>query len=142
MKKILILALILLLGCAPAMAGCGSSQDTPPSKEAKKYPEITFDYNDYVGRIGIGKIERGKAVSHTFKFRNTGRVPLVILDVAVSCGCTTSQYTKEPVLPGRYGEVTITFDGEGFGRFTKSATLTLNTRKGREVLYITGEIKN
>jgi len=62
--------------------------------------------------------------------------------VAVSCGCTSSQYTKEPVLPGRYGEVTITFDGEGFGRFTKSATLTLNTRKGREVLYITGEIKN
>ena len=46
------------------------------------------------------------------------------------------------MLPGRYGEVTITFDGEGFGRFTKSATLTLNTRKGREVLYITGEIKN
>ena len=132
MKKILILALILLLGCAPAMAGCGSSQDTPPSKEAKKYPEISFENDTY--KYDFGKIERGKAVSHTFKFRNTGRVPLVILDVAVSCGCTTSQYTKEPVLPGRYGE--------GFGRFTKSATLTLNTRKGREVLYITGEIKN
>lgn len=140
MKKILILALVLLLGCAPAMAGCGSSQDTPPSKEGKKYPEIAFENDTY--KYDFGKIDRGKAVSHTFKFRNTGRVPLVILDVAVSCGCTTSRYTKEPVLPGRYGEVTITFDGEGFGRFTKSATLTLNTRKGREVLYITGEIKN
>ena len=137
MKKILTMALALLLACGPAVAGCGPS-DGRGAKEAKKYPEITFENDTY--KYDFGKVTFGESVSHTFKFRNTGRVPLVVLDVVTSCGCTTPEYTKEPILPGRYGQVKVTFNGDGYGRFTQSVTLALNTRKGREILYITGQI--
>ena len=130
------ITLALLLACGSAFAGCGPSGDA--QKKNRKYPAVEFENDTY--KYDFGKIVRGESVSHVFKFRNTGNAPLVIADVTTSCGCTTPEYTKEPVLPGRYGEVKITFDGEGFGRFTKSVTLTLNTRKGREILYITGTI--
>lgn len=138
MKKIMTITLVLLLACGSAFAGCGPANDA--QKKDRKYPAIEFENDTY--KHDFGKVVRGESVSHVFKFRNTGKAPLVIADVTTSCGCTTPEYTKEPVLPGRYGEVKVTFDGEGFERFTKSITLTLNTRKGREILYITGTIVN
>ena len=82
----------------------------------------------------------GQEISHVFKFRNTGKAPLVIKDVASSCGCTTPEYPREPIMPGKTGEIKMTFNGEGYDRFIKSVTLILNTREGREILYITGKL--
>lgn len=137
MKHLVSLVLTLLLACSSAWAGCGGS-GADQAKSEKKYPQIAFENDTY--KYDFGKVARGESVSHVFRFRNTGDAPLVILDVATSCGCTTPEYTREPVLPGRYGQVKITFNGEGYERFTKSVTLSLNTRKGREILYITGRI--
>ena len=131
------IALTLSLACGFAPATCAYAQQTQGQDE-KKYPEIAFENDTY--KYDFGKIKRGQSVSHVFKFRNTGLSPLVILDVTTSCGCTTPEFTRKPVMPGQYGEVKVTFNGEGYERFTKSVTLSLNTRKGREILYITGRI--
>ncbi|MEE1964611.1 DUF1573 domain-containing protein [Allomuricauda taeanensis] len=42
---------------------------------------------------------QGSAVEHIFKFKNTGKVPLVILDATSTCGCTVPSCPKEPIPP-------------------------------------------
>ena len=113
-----------------------SQQSTEIKKE--KRPIMAWERN--ARKWDFGNVERGKKVSHVFKFKNTGNAPLVIANVATSCGCTMPEYPREPIMPGEESQVKVTFNGEGWDRFTKSVTLTLNTREGREILYITGNI--
>lgn len=55
----------------------------------------------------------GEQLTHTFKFKNTGTVPLVITDFKVACSCTKAIYSKEPILSNQESEIEITFDTNG-----------------------------
>jgi hypothetical protein len=62
-----------------------------------------------------------------FEFTNIGGVPLIINDVKASCGCTTPDWSKQPVPPGGKGFVKATFDPSGRPeQFTKTITITSN----------------
>lgn len=52
-------------------------------------------------------------VSATFVVKNTGDAPLAITRVIASCGCTTPEWTKEPIAPGASGNIKITYDPKG-----------------------------
>lgn len=54
--------------------------------------------------------ESGGKVSHTFSYTNTTDSPIVVVDVAVSCGCTTPRFSREPLAPGATAQMTIEFD--------------------------------
>lgn len=85
--------------------------------------------------------EEGGPVTHKFTFRNTGDAPVVIQQVSSSCGCTVSDWSKEPVLPGKDGFVSGTFNPMGRpGSFSKSLTVVSNAAPSREVLYLTGNV--
>ena len=45
----------------------------------------------------FGEILQGKPVSVEFSFTNEGDEPLLVADVVTSCGCTASDYSKEPI---------------------------------------------
>ena len=81
MKKILIAAFAAVISLLPVSA-CGS--DSNAGQENKEYPVIKFE-NDQ-RKFDFGNTPRGQEISHVFKFRNTGKAPLVIKDVASSCG--------------------------------------------------------
>ena len=51
-------------------------------------------------RHNFGKIKAGAKARHVFKFKNTGKEPLIIADAKASCGCTTPEWPKEPIKPG------------------------------------------
>ncbi|KKS67408.1 MAG: hypothetical protein UV36_C0008G0016 [Parcubacteria group bacterium GW2011_GWC2_42_6] len=70
---------------------------------------INFDNNIH----DFKKIKEQDGLATTvFKFKNTGDAPLVINRVQASCGCTTPTWTKEPILPGKTGEIEpLTIDG-------------------------------
>ena len=57
--------------------------------------------------FGTIKEADGK-VSHTFEVSNTGDMPLVITRVIASCGCTTPEWPKEPVAPGKKAQIKVT----------------------------------
>jgi hypothetical protein len=79
-------------------------------------------------------------VSHTFTFKHVGKSPLVIQNVETSCGCTSPEWTKEPVQPGKTGVVKATFNPVGrVGHFEKK--LTVKTNLGTADLYITGLVE-
>lgn len=79
-------------------------------------------------------------VSCTFHFRNVGNKPLVIHQIASSCGCTTPVWTREPVLPGHSGKIDVTFSNDqGPYPFEKSLTVYVSGRNRPAVLKIKGQ---
>ena len=101
-------------------------------------PQIEFKVKDF----DFGKIkEEDGAVSTTFEFINTGVAPLIISGVTASCGCTTPDWTKEPVPAGGKGIVKATYNAKGRpGVFKKSITVRSNAAEGSVVLTIAGEV--
>lgn len=63
--------------------------------------------------IDFGDITQGDKVSHTFAFTNSGNTPLIISNVAVTCGCTATNWPKEPIAPGKTSEITVSFNSTG-----------------------------
>ncbi|WP_143960373.1 DUF1573 domain-containing protein [Litoribacter populi] len=61
----------------------------------------------------FGDITQGDKVEHTFKFENTGGAPLVISNVAATCGCTVPAWPKEPIAPGESAEIKVSFNSAG-----------------------------
>lgn len=51
--------------------------------------------------VDMGTFDWRKEQTAVFTLTNTGESPLVIIDVATSCGCVSASYSKEPVQPGK-----------------------------------------
>lgn len=74
-------------------------------------PPTTMQF--YETRYNFGNVKEGDKVKHSFKFKNTGQNPLMIARTDVSCGCTVTSYSLQPVAPGADGEITIEFNSHG-----------------------------
>ena len=81
-------------------------------------------------------------VKHKFIFENTGNEPLVLLKVNPDCGCTSADYSKEPIAPGAKGFVEVSYDPKNhLGTFNKIVRVISNeTLKPMSILRITGEV--
>lgn len=88
----------------------------------------------------FGKIEQNKPVTNVFEFTNSGTDPIVLGNVAASCGCTTPTWTKEPIMPGKTGTVTATFNAGAVGPFNKTVTVPSNAENGTIYLTLKGEV--
>jgi hypothetical protein len=49
----------------------------------------------------LPKIKEGEIVEVTYRFKNTGNMPLVVDNVSASCGCTVPEKPEEPIMPGK-----------------------------------------
>src|SRR5690606_17224141 len=54
--------------------------------------------------------QNGGAVTYSFQFANIGDRPVRILSVQASCGCTTPDWTRDPVAPGKGGYIQASYD--------------------------------
>jgi hypothetical protein len=63
--------------------------------------------------VNFGNIVQGTKVEHTFVFENKGTAPLIISNVAVTCGCTATSWPKEPIAPGQSSSMKISFNSAG-----------------------------
>ncbi|WP_310396277.1 DUF1573 domain-containing protein [Hymenobacter sp.] len=136
MKKTLLLALSLTAAAFSAQAQAPKPADKAAGPVAG--PAITFEEVKY----DFGSVVQGGVVDHTFKFKNTGTAPLVISNIGVSCGCTTPEYTKDPVLPGKTGSITAHFNTTGkMGMQNKVLTVESNAPAGSATVSLVGEVK-
>ena len=88
-------------------------------------PVMTFNEMEH----DFGDIKPGAVVKHTFTFKNTGKTPLVISGASSTCGCTTPDWTKEPIAPGEEGKIDVQFDSHGkSGQVSKTITIQANTQ--------------
>ncbi|NVO30085.1 DUF1573 domain-containing protein [Hymenobacter lapidiphilus] len=91
----------------------------------------------------FGSIPEGVMASHEFRFKNTGNQPIIIANVQASCGCTTPDWTKTPILPGKSGMVKAVYSSAGRpGVFNKTVTVVSNATTPSAVLTIKGNVLN
>jgi hypothetical protein len=154
MKNILSL---ITFGLLIGLTSCGQKEGETPAQE-KLSPEMisnpataetTADPNDIplpeftfeVDQHHFGVITQGEKVSYSFKFKNTGKAPLIISSANASCGCTVPEYTKDPVAPGDEGHINVTYNSDGkAGMESKTVTLIANTIPNTKVLTISAEV--
>jgi len=72
------------------------------------------------------------SVETAFPFKNTGDVPVRIVRVTSSCGCTVAKPTRELIPPGAGGEVTAIFQ-IGYRTGLQQKTITVETEPAATV---------
>ncbi len=83
--------------------------------------------------------EEGGKVSCVFRFTNKGKSPVIIYSVKTSCGCTTPEWTRNPILSGKEGHIKVIYDPANRpGIFSK--TITVRTSLGTKRLFIKGTV--
>jgi hypothetical protein len=129
MKKIMMIVALALI------ANVGFSQKATDAKG--DFASIQWDGATY----DFGKIKQGVPVTHKFTFTNKGKTPAVITNAQPSCGCTTPDWTRDPVMTGGEGYVKATFNAMALGPFDKVITVSANTEGGVILLHIKGEVE-
>ena len=101
-------------------------------------PKIYFKENEH----DFGEITAGEVLTYAYKFSNTGGADLIISNVLTSCGCTVSEFPKEPIKPGGTGFIKLTFDSRGrSGYQNKTATIETNTLPNKVFIRLKATIK-
>ncbi|NJN78804.1 MAG: DUF1573 domain-containing protein [Saprospiraceae bacterium] len=109
---------------------------TPPVPSGPK-TKMAFGESTY----NFGTVSEGEKVEHIYKFKNSGNEPLIISNAQGSCGCTVPQWPKEPIAPGKSGEIKVVFDSKGkAGKQSKTVTITANTDPATTTINIEGEV--
>jgi hypothetical protein len=132
MKKLLLMLFFVNLGCL------AYSQQT--ADNSKNQPVITF--KETAWDFGTISQTAGK-VSHSFEVTNTGKEVLLISNVQGSCGCTVTEWSKEPIVPGSKGYVKVAYDPTNRpGAFNKTITVTNNSASSPVYLTVKGSVSN
>lgn len=140
MRKQLLLALLFAL--TVSAAAWAQTTQNPGNKSvaaqnnnnlaAFQWDKTTHDF---------GNIPQNQPVTATFKFKNVGKVPLVITSAVGSCGCTVPHWPKEPIAPGESAEIKATFNAAAVGAFNKTVSITANVEGGTAVLTLKGNVE-
>ena len=118
-------AVLVAIACVVAMSAAAQS--------SLRFTRSSWDFGTI--READGK------VSCTFEYVNRGKQPVVIDQVNVSCGCTTPEFSRKPIMAGERGEMKVTFDpANREGEFVKEITVFTGGRRYRTTLRISGNI--
>lgn len=127
MKKVLsIIAFIAVTGAVTAQTAT-STENTP---------EFQFVSEVY----DFGNIPQGVPAEARFEFTNVGKEPLIITDVQKTCGCTKTDWSKEPIAPGQKGWIIAEYNAANEGAFTKAITVMSNTKTPTMKLTFKGTV--
>ena len=113
-----------------------NAQSPKPSNKKSKAPKIIFDttVHDY------GNIMSGDDGTCEFKFKNTGKEPLILTNVYSSCGCTVPSWPKEPIMPGKSETSKVKYNTNRLGTINKKVTVVSNSENGTIELFIKGNV--
>lgn len=118
MKKI---STLILSFCLALLV---NAQQSTTTTDVIVLKETGFDF---------GKIPQGKPVYHFFEVTNSGKEPMVISNVQTSCGCTTPEWSKDPIAPGATAKVRVGYNAASEGMFEKYITITYNQNLSKQV---------
>ena len=88
----------------------------------------------------FGKIKQGVPVTTSFTVTNSSNKPIVLESVVASCGCTTPEWSKEPIAPGASAQIKVGYNAAAVAPFTKDITIRLAGVQESKVIHITGEV--
>jgi hypothetical protein len=123
MKKILLLAAVFATGFT-AMA----------QQKADEVIKVNTEKYDF------GKIKQGTPVTTYFTITNTSDKPITIENAWAGCGCTTPEYSKEPIAPGGTSKLKVGYNAAAMGHFDKDVNVKIAGYQQQKVVKITGEV--
>ncbi len=138
MKRLFLLVLFLAAVSFSSHAQDAAKKDTAVKQaDNPNAPEMTFEteMHDY------GTIKQSADGGCEFKFKNTGKEPLVISNARGSCGCTVPTWPKEPIMKGQTAVIKVHYDTKRVGAFTKTVTIESNAKTNPRVLTIKGTVE-
>lgn len=119
----------------PAVAG---TETAAPVKSNQPTTTIALSESNF----DFGTIKKGAKVNHVYEVTNTGTNPLIISEVKPGCGCTAPEFTKDPIMPGKKGKITLSFDSTNFdGAVQKYADVFANVDKAPVKLTFNANIQ-
>lgn len=127
MKKLLLFVLLFSAAFAKAQTTPAANKPVPETISLK---QLNYDF---------GKIPQGRPVTHVFEVTNIGTEPLRIENVQASCGCTTPEWSFEPVKPGATTSIKVGYNSAAEGQFQKAVTIIYNGGLTK-TLQISGEV--
>lgn len=114
--------------------GFGVVAQSTEDEEVLQGPKITFTESAH----DFGEIFQGDRVTYTFTYENTGNEALVLSDCKTTCGCTATNWDREPLAPGETAEITVNFNSRGkMGMQNKVVTIMSNATNNVEKIRIT-----
>lgn len=127
MKRISVLfAAICLAGIGAVMA-----QDQPAKPVDIVFEKTIIDFGD------IPYKSEAKAV---FVFKNISAKPIALTNVKASCGCTTPEWSKEPIKKKKKGQIVVTYDTQRIGNFNKTISVFTDRQDNPVQLQIKGNV--
>jgi hypothetical protein len=137
MKQIKTIAFIAIAFSSFAFMSFTTSNSTPVHSKITNLIKVSWAKESHE----FGEIPQGKPVSIEFVFTNNGDEPLLVADAVASCGCTASDYSKEPIMPGKSSKIKVTYNAANVGAFTKTVTVNFSDAASKKVLNIKGTVK-
>ena len=129
---------VLLVACSDRKKDRIADDISQKNEEALK-DTTTVEAIDTV--YNFGTIADGDKVEYNYRFKNTGKKPLIIKNATASCGCTVPEKPEKPILPGEIGYLKVVFDSKGkAGHVEKSITVSSNANPEFPTLLLRGEI--
>ena len=136
--RIIFTAVIILMFLTQisAQTQATSTSGTPETPKKVNGPVATFDQHT----IDLGELPQGTPKTTAFKLTNDGKEPLLIASAKASCGCTNLNYAKDPILPGKTVEISVTYNAAAAGDFAKTITVNTNASEQPVTLLIKGKV--
>ncbi len=104
------------------------------------FPQAKIEFKEKTHDFGNILESKGE-VNYDFFFTNTGKSPLTLTNVKASCGCTTPDWPKQPIMPGKSSTIHVSYNPANRpGPFNKSITISSNATTPSVVLKITGNV--
>lgn len=82
----------------------------------------------------FSQIPQGKPVFYSFEITNTGTTELKLDNVQASCGCTTPEWSREPIAAGATAKIKVGYNAAAHGPFEKTITITYNTNQTKQLI--------
>lgn len=125
--KIGISLLLAFLICMPF------ANQAQTAKSRIAFEKLQHNFGTFKEELGVQTV--------SFVFKNDGPVPLILNNVQASCGCTTPEWTREPLAPNAKGIIKVSYDPRNRpGVFNKSIRVSSNAENSDVVLTIMGEV--
>jgi hypothetical protein len=129
--------LILSVGIMFLSTFATKAQDAAQPAANPNAAEIIFEQEV----LDYGTIEHNADGNRVFKFKNTGKEPLIITNCVGSCGCTVPTWPKEPIKPGASAEIKVKYATDRVGAFEKTITVSSNAKTASKIIKIKGVVK-
>lgn len=145
-KSLIMKKITLLFFCMTALLASKAQQPVHNENDGHNHAAVTPQAANTVStelqmremEYDFSKIPQGKPVYHLFEVVNPGKTPIKLDNVQASCGCTTPEWSRDPIAPGASTKIKIGFNAAAEGPFDKYITIYYNNSTQNKQIRIKG----